>query len=139
MIMRHEQVLSKLLQAKIAGAPGKALSFGGFGGTWKNQYGSTANFTVTGSTVTGTYTTAVSGGGAPLSGPIVGHVADDIICFSVLWPLQQSITTWAGQVVDEQGTETLKTLWHLVINIDDASEPTGLWTTTLAGADVFTR
>jgi hypothetical protein len=33
----------------------------------------------------------------------------------------------------------LKTLWHLVINIDDASEPTGLWSATLAGADVFKR
>jgi hypothetical protein len=41
--------------------------------------------------------------------------------------------------VDESGLEVLKTLWHLVINIDDASEPTGLWSATLAGADVFKR
>jgi hypothetical protein len=107
---------------------------------WKNQYGSTADFTVNGSTVTGTYTSAVSSGGGSISGPILGHATDDIICFSVLWPSKQgSITTWAGQVVDESGVEVLKTLWHLVINIDDASEPTGLGSATLAGADVFKR
>ena len=138
--MHHERVLSRLLSAKSAGTPGKVAGFGGFAGLWKNQYGSTADFTVNGSTVTGTYTSAVSSGGGSISGPVLGHATDDIICFSVLWPSKQgSITTWAGQVVDESGVEVLKTLWHLVINIDDASEPTGLWSATLAGADVFKR
>ncbi len=137
--MQHENAIGQILRTKPAAGQKRVLNFGGFAGLWKNQYGSTADFAVNGSAVTGTYTTAVSGGGGPLSGPIVGHAADDIICFSVIWPASRSITTWSGQVVDDKGVETLKTLWHLIINIDDASEPTGSWAATLAGADQFIR
>ena len=95
---------------------------------------------VNGSALSGTYTSQVSGGGGSISGPITGYVTGDIVAFSVLWPTPAgSITSWIGQIVDEGGKPTLKTLWHLVINIPDANEPTGLWETMLAGSDTFAK
>jgi hypothetical protein len=138
--MQHEKVLGKVFGATAVHAVAAPAAFAGFAGKWKNQYGSVAEFTVTGSDVTGTYTSAVSSGGGSISGPIVGHTTGDIISFAVLWPsAKPSITTWAGQVIDDNGSEVLKTLWYLVTDIQDASEPTGLWAATYAGADEFTR
>jgi len=137
--MNHEKAIKALL--KNSGAAGQPLSTarGGFKGKWTNQYGSYADFVFTGSSVSGSYTTVVSGTGQPLTGPISGYIADDIIAFSVLWPVKpECITSWVGQFVDVNGTLTLKTLWQIVNNLPDASEPTGLWTSILAGADEFT-
>jgi hypothetical protein len=41
--------------------------------------------------------------------------------------------------VDVDGTETLKTLWQLVMNVPEVEEPEKLWTSIFAGADEFTR
>lgn len=67
-------------------------------------------------------------------------ITGDIIAFSVSWPTKAgSITSWVGQIVDEGGGDKLKALWHLIVNIPDSDEPTGLWTTVYAGADEFHR
>jgi len=75
-----------------------------------------------------------------LEGPITGFISGDIIAFSVLWPAASgSITSWVGQIVDDKGAETLKSLWYLVKNIPDEKESEGFWTSIYAGADEFTR
>jgi uncharacterized protein (DUF2147 family) len=135
--MNHELVLSKFLQSDaVAPTPAPV----NFAGKWKNQYGSTADIQVKGSEVSGTYTSLVSSTNKTISGPIRGYLSGDIIALTVLWPAKAgSITAWVGQVVDVKGTQTLKTLWHLVVNIPDADEKTGLWTSIYCGADDFRK
>jgi hypothetical protein len=107
-------------------------------GRWTNEYGSVADISVDGDRLGGTYTSAVGGGDASLSGPISGFVRGDIVAFSVLWPAQlRSITSWVGQVVDVDGVSELKTLWKLIVDIPDADEASSLWATVHTGADTF--
>ncbi|HSO93120.1 MAG TPA: hypothetical protein VLS53_01450 [Candidatus Dormibacteraeota bacterium] len=40
-------------------------------------------------------------------------------------------------MVEANGASELKTLWHLIVDIHDSDEATGLWTTVHTGADTF--
>jgi hypothetical protein len=138
--MIHEKVLAAILRTKNAKPAGPPRAFAGFAGRWQNEYKSIADFTINRSNVTGIYTSTVSGAGNTISGPIVGQVAGDAIAFTVLWPTTApSITTWVGQVIIDTNTksETLETLWHLVMDISE--DPNEVWESVFAGADVFTR
>ncbi len=141
--MKHEQALAwAMRQSQLDETKLRTLAAptGGFAGTWRNQYGSTMDLAVTGSSISGTYTSPVSGTGQTVSGPLVGYIADDVIAFVVKWPTTpESFTTWVGQVVESGGFESVKTLWHLVRNIPDANEAKGLWLSVLTGADEFRR
>lgn len=131
--MLHEQAL-QTADKSLAVAPPPDFS-----GRWRNQMNSIMDLTVHGNTVTGTYNSASSSGGPPVQGAITGVTAGDLIAFTVLWTQSGSITSWTGQLVDEAGVETLRTLWHLVTNVPDANEPDKFWMSTWAGADEFTR
>jgi hypothetical protein len=138
--MIHEKALAAILRIKRAKPAVSPRAFAGFSGCWTNEYGSIADFTINGSNVTGTYTSTVSGTGNTISGPIVGQAAGDAIAFTVLWPTTApSITSWVGQVIIDPNTnsETLETLWHLVMDISE--DPNEVWESVFAGADVFTR
>jgi Avidin family len=119
-----------------------------FDGDWVNELGSQMTLKVSGSNVAGTYTSKVSrepssggtGGGPTPASPLVGDVNADLISFVVNWGSQfDSLTAWVGQLTSDNGVETIRTLWHLTQNVEDADEPTGLWHSILAGADNFSR
>lgn len=129
--MKHESALLRTAQAAAA-APAN------FAGKWRNELKSEVEFSIQGSDVTGKYKSTVSGGGAPIEGMIAGHVNGDLIAFTVLWPTA-AITAWVGQLTSENGVDTIKTLWQMTKNVEDANEPTGLWASINAGADEFTR
>jgi hypothetical protein len=135
--MNHERVLSAVLaKSKIAPGGGPPPNFSG---VWKNEHGSTANFTIDGSTVSGIYTSQVSGAGGSITGPISGQVSADTIAFVVAWPTKTpTITAWVGQLVVDPGSgaRTLETLWYLITDISE--DPTEFWESILAGADNFT-
>lgn len=88
--------------------------------------------------MTGTYESAVSGGGNPIKGTLVGYVNGDLIAFTVNWPTA-AITAWVGQLTTENGVDTIETLWQMTKSVEDANEPTGLWASINAGADEFVR
>jgi len=134
--MQHERAVRLAISSKNKTGPkeGNATWLG----RWKNQMGSEMDLKVSGNDVTGTYTSASSAGGGPITGTLKGYVAGDLISFIVLWP-GGSMTAWTGQLVDDEDVPRIKTLWHLVTDIPDAQEPTRLWTSTFAGADEFTR
>ena len=143
--MKHETLLSRVLANPSAGeALAKAVSGTGaapdFSGHWVNELHSSMDLTIRGTSVSGEYTSAVSGEGGTVSGPIAGYVAGDVIAFSVLWPgTTPSITSWVGQLVTENGAQTLDTLWHLILSVPDAQDPNSIWTTIHSGADSFKR
>jgi len=143
--MKHETLLSRVLANPAAGeALANAVSGTGaapdFSGHWVNELHSSMDLTIHGTSVSGRYTSAVSGEGGTVSGPITGYLAGDVIAFSVLWPgTTPSITSWVGQLVTENGAQTLDTLWHLILSVPDAQDPNSIWTTIHSGADSFKR
>ncbi len=123
----------------LQAAPSAKAATVNFSGWWKNQLGSKMNLTIQGQSVSGTYSSPVSSGGGTVDGELVGFVDGDLISFVVNWTSPASLTAWTGQLVSENGSDTIKTLWLLVQNVPDANEPTGLWQSTLTGADNFQR
>jgi hypothetical protein len=85
-----------------------------FSGTWTNQLNSTMVLSQNGQALSGQYRSPVSGGGGAIDGALTGWVDGDLITFNVNWNGPASLTSWAGQLVDEAGRPTIKTLWHLV-------------------------
>lgn len=134
--MNHENAVRFALSSKNKAGPKAGAAT--WLGRWKNQMGSFMDLSVTGSDVTGSYTSASSSGGGPVTGTLKGNAVGDLICFIVAWP-GGSMTAWTGQLVDDDVAPRIKTLWHLVTDVPDAGEPARLWTSTFAGADEFTR
>ncbi len=135
--MKLEQVLARWAKNMPPAGGARPTASDQVSGRWTNDYGSVAELKVDGERVFGTYTSAV-GGAEALSGPISGFVSGDVVAFSVLWPSHvRSITSWVGQVVEVNGAPELRTLWHMVADIPDAEEATGLWATVHSGADTF--
>jgi hypothetical protein len=111
-----------------------------FGGHWENEVGSTMDVTVhADNTLTGKYKSAVSGAGGPTpSRDLMGTVTGVLIVFTVNWG--EAITTWAGHgVFDSNNQPQILTLWHLVVSIQNETDPANQWETVMAGADTFTR
>jgi hypothetical protein len=131
--MRHEKALRTA--SATAGTPTPPTDFSG---RWKNQYQSTMDLEVSGSDVSGSYTSASSGAGGPITGRLKGFVSGDLISFIVKWP-GGSMTAWVGQMVDDQTAPKIKTLWHMVTNLKDDDESELLWMSVFTGADEFHR
>lgn len=131
-------MLHELALAKASSAP-TAVRAPDFSGRWINQMASVMDLTINGNVVSGTYYSASSSGGPPVSGAIAGVTVDDLIAFTVLWTQSGSITSWTGQLIEQNGVEKIRTLWHLVTNVPDDDEDDKFWMSTWAGADEFVR
>lgn len=84
--------------------------------------------------VNGTYKSAVSTGGTPATGTLVGYVDGDLISFIVHWKEFQAITAWVGQLSAKKPTR-LNTLWQMVSQVEPGEE----WASINAGADSFAK
>lgn len=109
-----------------------------FKGHWINELKSYMDLTISGTSLTGSYVSAVSKTDEPTKPfDLLGTVAGDMISFTVNWG--NSITTWIGHGVIEGGKPEILTLWHLVVAIPNETDPEVQWKTVLAGADTFRR
>jgi hypothetical protein len=131
--MTHENAVA------VAEVSPNALTVFDPSGPWVNEMGSTMQVAVNAGVLSGTYTSAQSGGGGSVSGPLQGFLGGDLLAFQVQWP-GGSITAWVGHLfVDSGGHEEIKTLWHLVTEIPNPDDPNDFWQSVLAGSDIFTR
>jgi Avidin family len=110
-----------------------------FAGTWKNEYGSAMTLAVTGTMLSGIYTSEVSGANKKTQGTLTGYVNGDLIGLCVRWDRSASITAWVGHLVVENGTDAIETLWHMTTKTSGAEDPNQLWQSVFAGSDRFTR
>lgn len=134
--MLHEKALTVAVASEN---PSVAAAPPNFTGLWRNQMRSTMDLTIDGRHVSGVYTSASSDDGPPIASvDLCGFVAGDLISFIAYWP-GGSMTSWVGQMIDDQTAPRVRTLWHLITEIADPSEASFLWKSTLAGADEFTR
>lgn len=106
-----------------------------FSGAWINELGSEVVLIQTNNTLSGTYESAVSSGGAKTAGDLLGYVDGDLIAFVVHWRDFQAITTWVGQLDPNTQKETIKTLWQMTQQVSPGDE----WSSINAGSDTFTR
>ncbi len=112
-------------------------------GTWYNELGSKMELQVNGSSLTGTYQTAV--GDATGIYLLVGSLdpapspGGQAIAWVVVWNNEygnsHSITAWSGQYQVIQGEEEIVSLWLLT----SEQMPNHDWKSTLVNQDVFTR
>lgn len=112
-------------------------------GKWYNKLGSMMDLHLEGSSVTGSYHTAV--GEAQGSYPLTGFIdpralnQSQAVGLVVAWVNESgsshSVTTWSGQFQVIEGEEVLTTTWLLT----HETEPTQDWKSTLIGTDIFSR
>lgn len=109
-------------------------------GLWRNSEGSCVYLRSDQSHLNGWYATRV-GSSAALGKRhrLVGLVERDLIGFVVAWHGSNSITSWAGRVVQTpDGKRTIQTLWHLARGEKgDPPTPTAPWETFLTNASAF--
>uniref|UniRef100_A0A8C3F538 Avidin n=1 Tax=Chrysemys picta bellii TaxID=8478 RepID=A0A8C3F538_CHRPI len=114
-------------------------------GTWRNDLGSNMTISAVNEAgqFSGLYLTAVSAAEKPiLVSPLNGsqHIDDlgqPTFGFTVTWSFSVSTTVFVGQCfVDDQGKETLQTMWLLREKVKSAEDN---WKATTVGTNVFTR
>ena len=135
--MLHENALALANATDRSELPIDAVHATGSTTTYVNELGSTAVFTVgSGGLLSGTYTSAVSGGGGPVSGPITGFIDGYAIAWSVSWPNTPAITSWTGAFISSGTGYEIEALWYMATQASSSSTP--FWNAVHAGADTFT-
>ena len=111
-----------------------------FSGQWHNQHNSEIALRIEDDgSVSGTFTTTIKGSDKRESFPLAGFASNDVIAFSVGFPLYGSVTSWSGQLANFSEGEpkyTIQTLWHMALDLGERAD-TELWRGTLSGSDIF--
>jgi len=110
-------------------------------GIWYNELGSVMTIQTNGSTIIGTYQTAVGDASGVYN--LIGHIDTDndssqAVGWVVVWQNKygssDSVTTWSGQFQVIDGVPTIVTTWLLT----QETNPSDDWRSTLIGQDTFT-
>ncbi len=110
-----------------------------FSGTWENERGSEVVFSSANGLLSGFYQTNV---GQPDKGqkfPLTGFESGDQITFTVNFGRYGSMTSWTGQLTEDEDGPYIRTLWHLTRDVADEKEDHDLWKSITAGASEFRR
>jgi hypothetical protein len=107
-------------------------------GIWVNEAGSAVEIEVgEDGRLSGLYRTELGAPDAEEGFALTGWVQGDVVAFSVSFTGFGSITSWSGQVSEDEDGPFLRTLWHYTKDIPDAEEADDLWRTVNAGFAVF--
>ncbi|MGB3455483.1 MAG: avidin/streptavidin family protein [Litorimonas sp.] len=107
-------------------------------GTWVNEAGSAVEIAVAeDGRLSGVYRTELGAPDAQEGFALTGWVQGDVVAFSVSFTGFGSITSWSGQMSEDEDGLFLRTLWHYTKDIPDADEAEDLWRTVNAGFAVF--
>lgn len=110
-----------------------------FLGRWVNQRGSTVCFAANSETLSGYYHTHLGQPDKNEGFPVTGFVSGDVIAFAVSFKGYGSITSWVGQLSEDQDGDFIQTLWQLTRDVEDSREAQDLWRSISTGASVFRR
>jgi hypothetical protein len=112
-------------------------------GSWYNELGSTMEIRQEGSTISGTYCTAV--GDAEGTYSLLGQInikpsqGGQAVAWCVVWTNtsghSDSTTSWCGQYQTVEGIEEISTFWLLT----SEQLPANDWRATNIGQDTFSR
>ena len=108
-----------------------------FSGSWVNDRGSVVHLFPSNGLVNGFYQTNLGEPDMSQRFPLTGFIQGDPITFTVNVDGYGSMTSWAGQLSEDQHGPFFRTLWHLTRDIADEMEDANLWRFITAGASNF--
>ena len=108
-----------------------------FEGQWINDRNSSVTFIETKGILSGYYQTALGQPDKSKKFPLTGFVEGDQITFTVNFKGYGSLTSWTGQLSEDNDGPYIRTLWHLTRDVADTKENDDLWQSITAGASDF--
>lgn len=107
-------------------------------GHWVNEAGSAVTLTVkTDGSLTGHYQTELGSPDAATKFPLTGWAQGDVLSFSVSFTDFGSITSWSGQLTEDDSGPFIRTLWLYTKDIPDEAEADDIWKTVNTGFAEF--
>jgi len=110
-----------------------------FSGQWINDRDSAVVFEVTDGLLSGHYQTALGQPDKSKKFPLTGFAEGDQITFTVNFKGYGSLTSWTGQLSEDENGAYIRTLWNLTRDVKDAEEDDELWQSITSGASDFRR
>lgn len=128
-----------LIAALLAGCQSTAMAHD-LDGLWLNEAGSAVELLVNeDGSLSGQYRTELGKPDADSAFTLTGWAQGDVVAFSVSFTDFGSITSWSGQLSQDDEGDFIRTLWQHTRDIDEADEAEDLWRSITAGAATFRR
>jgi len=108
-----------------------------FGGVWENDRGSQVTFKAVDGLLSGFYQTNVGQPDKSKKFPLTGFAEGDQITFTVNFKGYGSMTSWTGQMTEDDTGPYIRTLWNLTRDVEDTAEDDDLWKSITSGASEF--
>lgn len=106
-------------------------------GVWVNERGSAVTFTETDGLLSGHYNTQLGNPDPASRFPVTGFIEGDQLTFTVNFKGYGSLTSWTGQMSEDEQGVYIRTLWHLTRDVPDADEEADMWSSIIAGNATF--
>lgn len=106
-------------------------------GVWVNERGSAVTFTQNDGLLSGYYNTQLGNPDPSSRFPLTGFIEGDQLTFTVNFKGYGSLTSWTGQMSEDETGPYIRTLWHLTRDVPDAEENDDLWSSIIAGNATF--
>ena len=106
-------------------------------GEWANERGSSVTFIETEGLLSGYYSTQLGNPDPDSRFPLTGFIEGDQLTFTVNFKGYGSLTSWTGQISEDEDGPYIRTLWHLTRDVPDAEEDEDLWSSIIAGNAKF--
>ncbi len=106
-------------------------------GEWANERGSSVTFVETDGVLSGYYNTRLGNPDPASRFPLTGFIEGDQVTFTVNFKGYGSLTSWTGQISEDEDGAYIRTLWHLTRDVLDAEEEADLWSSIIAGSANF--
>lgn len=109
-------------------------------GLWVNEAGSAVELSVDDDgSLSGHYQTELGQPDADSQFALSGWAQGDVVAFSVSFTGFGSITSWSGQLAEDDKGDFIRTLWQHTRDIAEGDEAEDLWRSITAGAATFRR
>ena len=109
-------------------------------GLWVNEAGSAVQIRVADDgSLSGHYRTELGQPDAASQFALTGWAQGDVVAFSVSFTDYGSITSWSGQLSEDDAGDYIRTLWQHTRDIPEQDEAEDLWRSITAGAATFRR
>jgi len=108
-----------------------------FEGQWINDRNSAVRLIEKDELLSGYYQTALGQPDKSKQFPLTGFAEGDQITFTVNFKGYGSMTSWTGQLTEDEKGPYIRTLWNLTRDVKDENEADDMWNSITSGASDF--